>query len=290
MKNNLIMILFMLLIVSCSTGNGADAYGSFEADEISVSAEVNGTILNTFKTEGDTVSAGQIVAVIDTTSYYLNVREIEQSLQMINLKIESAQQQKEILEIEKQNTIINRDRISSLIQQNAAPQKQLDDLETSLKILTKKINQAKTNIILAQKEYETNLVKLEKANLLLKKCYVKAPQNGTILEYYVSAGEFTAPGKPLFKLADISQMKAVFYVGEPQLTIIMLGDIINVYVDEKDGRKEFPGKLTFISEKAEFTPKTIQTKDERVKLVYQAEAVVRNDGSIKIGMPLEIRF
>jgi HlyD family secretion protein len=276
--------------MSCATRNGADAYGSFEANEIIVSAEVNGAILNYLKSEGETVTAGEIVTVIDTTNYFLNKQEIEKALSMIELKIETAQQQKKILEIEKQNAITNRDRISNLTEQNAAPQKQLDDLEISLQIIDEKLKLAQTNIQLARKEYETNLVKLDKANLILEKCYVKAPQNGTILENYNLAGEFTVAGKPLFKLADISKMKAIFYLGEPQLAGLKLGDQIKVFIDAGEGIKEFSGQLTFISEKAEFTPKTIQTKDERVKLVYKAEAEVINNGSIKIGMPLELRF
>lgn len=290
MKKIWIMILPLTLLISCSKNDVADAYGSFESNEIVVSAEVNGTVLSFMKSEGETVQENDLVTVIDTTTYFLNVNEIEKALSMIKLKIKSADQQKKILEIEKQNAIKNRDRISNLTQQNAAPQKQLDDLESSLQVMEEKIRQAETAKLLAQKEYDMNLVKLDKAKLMLNKCYVKALQKGTILENYSLAGEFTAAGKPLFKIADVSKMKAVFYLGEPQLAGLKLGDQVKVYIDAGEEIKEYSGNLNFISEKAEFTPKTIQTKDERVKLVYKAEAEVINDGSIKIGMPLEIRF
>ncbi len=290
MKSLYITIFSLVLFVSCSSNQSADAYGSFESDEIVVSSEVNGTILKYLKSEGEFIPGGEVVAIIDTTTYYLSKLELEKNLSMIQLKITSAEQQKDILEVEKNNAILNRDRISNLTQQQAAPQKQLDDIENSLQVLDKKITQAETNILLARKEYEASLVKMEKAELLLQKCFAKAPKSGVILEQYSEAGEFSSAGRPLFKLADISKMKAVFYLGEPQLAGLQLGDEVKIAIDVGKGMKEYVGKLTYISERAEFTPKTIQTKDERVKLVYKAEAEVVNDGSIKIGMPLEVRF
>lgn len=279
-----------MLLPGCAANHKADAYGSFEADEIFVSAEVNGTIFSFKKSEGETVQKGDLIAVIDTTTYALNLQEVEKALAMLTLKIKSAQQQLQILQTEKNNAEIDRQRFVNLIAQNAAPQKQLDDIDAALRVLDERIQQAGTNVKLSQKEFETNHVKQAQAKLLLGKCFVKAFRAGTILQIYSTAGEFTAAGKPLFKLADISRMKAIFYVSEPQLAGLKLGDELKVYIDANESMKKFIGTLTFISAEAEFTPKTIQTKDERVKLVYKAEASVTNDGSIKIGMPLEVRF
>jgi len=290
MKNFGILILLLIMMLGCSSNHKADAYGSFEADEIIVSSEVTGNILQYTKSKGEKIEAGEVAAIIDTTNYALNLLEIEKSLKMLKLKIKASQQQLQILNTEKSNTEIDRERFVNLITQNAAPQKQLEDIDAALRVLENRIQLMQTNVKLSQQEHETNQVKLDKAKLMLEKCFVKAPIQGTILQTYCTAGEFAGMGKPIFKLANISLMKANFYISEPQLAQLKLGDEIKVYIDNPTGLKEFSAKITFISEKAEFTPKIIQTKDERVKLVYKVNAEVINDGSIKIGQPLEVRF
>lgn len=288
----LIIIIYsvFLLFTACSNKDLADAYGSFNATEITLSSEVSGTVVKINSKEGETVENGTLIAIIDTTQYALNLQEIESSLEIAATRIRSAEQQIELLNIKQKSLLKDKRRFENLLQQEAASQKQLDDINTSLQLIEKQIDQARTALELHNLELQLNKVKKDQVISMFEKCFLKAPLNSTILDVYVNEGELAGPGRPVLKLADMSLMTAVFYIAEPQLAQLNYNDKIKVFIDDSSGLKEFTGTVSFISSKAEFTPKTIQTKDERVKLVYKVEADVENDGSLKIGMPLEVRF
>ena len=292
MKTSILILAPVLLLAGCNGNKDkADAYGNFESTEVIVSAETNGRILQLDPTEGTQVKKGEKIALIDTTLFHLQKEEINAGMKSIRTRLSSITAQNEILNQQIANLDINIGRISKMLKDDAATQKQLDDLTGQVAVLRKQIAANNTQKESVSAELSVSGSKLNTLNEQISRSTVLSPISGTVIEKYAEAGEITAAGKPLVKVSDLSVMKLKVYVSGAQLANVKIGNSCTVRIDKgAKGSTDFPGTISFISDKAEFTPKIIQTKEERVVLVYAVNIEVKNDGSLKSGMPGEAKF
>ena len=292
MKTITPVIFAVALLISCrNVEKEADAYGNFESTEVIVSAETNGRIIRLEATEGSVIEKGLEIALIDTTIYQLQKAEIDAGILSIRTRISSINAQNEILVQQIANLNINVDRIEKMLKDDAATKKQYDDLTGQVEVLKKQIAANNTQKVSTAAEINVYLSKKTTLNEQIMRCSVKSPLKGTIIEKYSEQGELAAAGKPIVKIADLSVIKLRVYISGAQLGKVKLGQECKVRTDDgKEGYFNFTGTVGYISEKAEFTPKIIQTKDERVTLVYAVTIDVKNDGTLKSGMPGEAIF
>lgn len=292
MKITSFLIATVVLIAGCRHGKeSADAYGNFEATEVLVSAETNGRILRFSLTEGSEVEEGMEIALVDTTFFHLQKAELEANRESIRTRLRTLDAQNGILRQQVANLTREITRMEKLLLSEAGTQKQYDDLTGQVEVLNKQI--AANNTQKASVWAELSVVDSKKAlpDEQLKRCSIKSPLKGTLIEKFAKKGEMTVAGKPLAKIADLSVIRLKAYVSGSQLGSLVPGAACTVRVDEGEkGYRSYPGKITRISEKAEFTPKIIQTKEERVTLVYSVTIEVVNDGTLKSGMPGELFF
>lgn len=300
----------ILLLGACSNkNNNYDASGTFEADEVIVSSLATGRILSLNVEEGSVLAKDSIVGLVDPTGLSLQKEEVQATIESLEEKTATAEPQVKLLQeqltvqqSQLDNLLHEKTRIENLLKQDAATGKQLDDINAQIDIVRKQmdvtqqqINVHKNNIstqnrgILSQSgPLEKKVAQIED---LLDKTKIKNPVNGTVITKYAEAGEMTSSGKALYKVADLSTITLRAYITGTQLSEVKLGQTVKVLVDDgADKYKEFPGTVTWVSDKAEFTPKTIQTKDERANLVYAMKVKVKNDGYLKIGMYGEVKF
>jgi HlyD family secretion protein len=292
MKTRLLIAVAVIILTSCKNRNGeADAYGNFEATEVIVSAETSGRILMYDKEEGSSVEQGEMIALVDTTILNLQKDEILAGMNSVRTKLSSVSAQNQILDQQIANLNVNISRIENMLRDDAATQKQYDDLTGQVAVLKKQIaanNTQKASIAAELAVYGTKMATI---NEQICRSSVKSPLKGTILEKYAEEGEMTAPGKPLVKIADLSVIKLKVYVAGADLGKIKIGQQCTVRIDSGEkGYRSFTGTISYVSDKAEFTPKIIQTKEERVTFVYAVNIDVANDGSLKSGMPGEAIF
>lgn len=292
MKTRSFIIIAAILFTGCrNKSEQADAYGNFEATEVVVSAETSGRILQFIPVEGVRIEKGALLTIIDTTILNLQKAEIEAGMKSIRVRLGSINAQNDILSQQIGNQNINVARIEKMLKDEAATQKQYDDITGQVAVLQKQItanNTQKSSVSAELAVYES---KKASVNEQIKRCQVKSPLKGTVIEKYAEAGELTAPGKPLCKIADLSVLKLKVYVSGAQIGSIKTGQSCTIRIDKGEKQyQSFPGTISYISEKAEFTPKIIQTKEERVALVYAVNIDVVNDGSLKSGMPGEALF
>jgi len=278
------------LLFSCSTGNGNyDATGSFEATEIIVSSQANGRILELGLNEGDQLEQGQEVGLIDSTQLYLQKMSLLSNAkgvraQQPDIKAQTAALQEQIKSLEREKA-----RLGRLVTANAANQKQLDDIDSQLEVvrrqlsaLTSTLQKSSDNISAQSSTLDIQVAQLEDQ---LDKTRIVSPISGTVLNRYAEAGELATIGTPLFKIADTGILFLRAYVINDQLAQIKLNGEVTVRVDDgHGGMKSYKGRINWISDKSEFTPKTIQTKNERAKIA------VPNDGFLKIGMYGEVKL
>jgi HlyD family secretion protein len=292
MKRIVLPILMISLLTSCGKeSDQADAYGNFEATEVIVSAETNGKILDFPVTEGSVIEKNSEMALIDTLLLQLQKNEIETGKKSILTRITSINAQNGILEQQIKNLDVNIDRFEKMLKDDAATQKQLDDITGQKTVLQKQIEANNTQRASVAAELSIADSKESLIDEQIKRAMVKSPINGTIVEKYSEAGEITTAGKPLAKIADMSVVKLKVYVSGAQLGKVKTGESCTVRIDDGvQAYRSFIGTISHVSEKAEFTPKIIQTKDERVTLVYAVTIDVKNDGSLKSGMPGEALF
>jgi HlyD family secretion protein len=292
MKATLLITLAVLLLSGCKNKTGeADAYGNFEATEVIISAETSGRILKFDKDEGSSIEQEELIALVDTTLIHLQKAEIDAGISSVKTRISSITAQNEILKQQIENLNINIGRVEKMLKDDAATQKQLDDMTGQVAVLQKQIaanNTQKVSVAAELAVYESKKASLDEQ---IRRSCVKSPLKGTIIEKYSESGEVTAPGKPLAKIADLSVVRLKVYVSGAQLGKIKTGQQCSVRIDDGlKGFRSFSGVITWVSDKAEFTPKIIQTKEERVTFVYAVKIDVNNDGSLKSGMPGEAIF
>jgi HlyD family secretion protein len=292
MKTSTLIIISLFLLTGCkSKKQEADAFGNFEATEVIISSETSGRIIKMNVAEGSQVEKDSEIALIDTTVLNLQRAEIEAGIKSIRTRLTSTTAQNDILEQQIDNLNVNVKRIENMLKNDAATQKQYDDLAGQVEVLKKQIAANNTQKLSISAEISVYDSKKATINEQLSRSIVKSPLSGTLIEKYSEAGEITAAGKPLAKIADMSVMKLKAYVSGSQIGKIKTGQQCTVRIDDGNkGYKSFTGTISYISEKAEFTPKIIQTKEERVTLVYAVNIDVTNDGSLKSGMPGEAIF
>ncbi len=302
--------IFILMLSSCRTnGDAHDAQGTFEADEVMVSAEVGGRLTSFDVDEGDTLSAGQIVGQIDDRNLGLQKEQVEASLKSLEERtadvapqIKLLNEQLEVQQTQLRNLRKEFDRMNGLLRKDAATERQVDEIGYQIEALEKQTEVTKQQMSVARAEtsLRNRSVLSEQAPLrkraeqiedMRTRSSITNPIRGTVLSSFAEAGEMAMPGKPLYKIADLGEMILRAYVTGNQLPGLKLGQAVKVYTDkDADAYDEHSGVISWISPKAEFTPKTIQTKDERANLVYAIKVRVRNNGTLKIGMYAEIGF
>jgi HlyD family secretion protein len=287
----LIIIIAVTGLFSCSDNHRSDAYGTFEAIEVLVSSEANGRLLSFDINEGDVVSEGKVVGRVDTTDLYLRVLQIGKQQQALDARIASINSQIRVLQQQLANLTVDRERIEKLFDEGAATQKQLDDVKGQYDLLVEQIASTRVGKESVLSDKDTLEVQKEQIRESIGKCYITNPVQGTILNKYAETGEVTTFGKPLYKIANLDEIKLKVYISGAQLSEVKIGQEVEVLIDK--GKKDYTrlsGKVSWISPEAEFTPKIIQTKEERVNLVYAVKVLVKNDGTLKIGMPGEVNF
>jgi HlyD family secretion protein len=298
MKSKLITLtmVFSTVFISCNNNkSNFDASGSFEAVETIISAETNGKILVFDVEEGTILKAGQLVGYIDSTQLYLNKLQLVQNQKAILTGRPDIKVQLEALQKELETAISDMERIENLVKGNVASQKQLDDAISRVTVLKSKISATKNTLSTTtntlNEQGGTVTVQLAQVEDQLRKCRIVNPVNGTVLTKYTNAFEMAAAGKPLYKIADLSEIILRVFITSNQLPQVKLNQTVKVHTDDGSGGfSENEGVITWISDKAEFTPKTIQTKEERANMVYAVKIKMKNDGTYKIGMYGEINF
>lgn len=298
MKTSLFLIIAVAASILTSCGNGNDTYdasGVFEATEVIVSAKGTGELMQFDLQEGQVVEANKQVGYIDTIQLYLKKVQLLAGMKAVESRHYNVA--KQIASIQQQITTqkTEQKRYENLVKLNAANQKQLDDIIAQIALLEKQLSAQTETLENNNKSISGESLGLEaqiaQIEDLIEKSIISSPINGTILSKYAEAGELAMQGRTLFKVADIENMHLRVYITADQLTALKIGQQVKVYADQgKSDRKEYPGIITWISDKAEFTPKTIQTRDERANLVYAVKVAVKNDGLIKKGMYGEIKI
>jgi HlyD family secretion protein len=297
MKNTPFLFLYLLLFgLSCKekTSN-YDASGSFEAKETIIAAEASGKILQLNIEEGQQLDSGQLIGFIDSTQLHLTKLQLLQNRKAILSGRPQADLQVEALKKELANAVLDRDRTGRLVAGGIASQKQLDDANAKIATLQSRIaaeeSSLQTTTSSLTEQGSTVEVQMREINDQLKKSVIINPVKGTVLNKYAEQYEMAALGKPLYKIADLSTIILRVYITGDQLHQIKVGEKIKVFTDDgKGGYKETEGVITWISDKSEFTPKTIQTKNERANLVYAVKVSVKNDGYLKLGMYGEVKW
>ena len=290
MKRTAMICVAAALLTGCNANrSGYDAEGYFESTEVTVSAESSGKILYFNAEEGADVEAGTLLGCIDTVQLYLTRMQLAKSAESvlknrpdIAKQVQAMKEQLKTLEREK-------DRVARLLADGAATQKQMDDIESQISVMEVQLDAQETALenSVSSLDAQSSSIGMQIAQIddKLAKCRISSPVSGTVLTKYAEAGEFVAAGRPLFKVADLDRVYLRAYVTSAQLSEIKIGQQVKVYSDYGKGySKEYPGTVTWISSQSEFTPKNIQTDDERRNLVYAIKVAVGNDGLIKLGM------
>lgn len=285
----LFTFLILINLVACNKNNNkADGYGNFEATEVTISAEASGKIEYLNLEEGAIVAPNTQVGLIDTIQLYLSKQQLIASKNTIASKSGNVLSQTAVLNEQLKTTLIEQKRIQNMFAENAATKRQVDEINGKVNVLNEQIKSIKTQEAPISNEQKSIDVQIEKINDQIQKCKITSPFQGTVLAKYSEENEITNFGKPLYKLADLTTMTLRVYISEKQLNQIKVGQKVTVKIDTQEDMKSYPGTISWISSSAEFTPKIIQTKEERANLVYAVKVNVKNDGSLKIGMPAEM--
>ena len=301
--------LAFLMIYSCNKTKSFDASGNFESDEVIVSAQQNGQLLSFNLNEGDTIPMGVMVGQIDTTILKLQMQQAVASIQSLKAKTSTVRETNDLVEkqlavqqVELDHQLKERERTANLVKADAATQKQLDDIDAlvlqlqkqlnvtkqQLKVNTTNVNTANSSVLSEKAPLEQTVAQWQEQ---INKGQVINPINGIVLSKYAMAGEMAMIGKPLYKISNTDTLTLKVYVTGDQLPQIKIGQPVDIRIDSATGGyKNYTGFISMISSKSEFTPKTIQTKDERANLVYAIKIRVKNDGYLKIGMYGEVNF
>ncbi|MDL2243267.1 efflux RND transporter periplasmic adaptor subunit [Bacteroidales bacterium OttesenSCG-928-J19] len=297
MKTRQVLFIGIVLLFSACGNKDKqyDASGIFEAREVIVSAQGTGEIKDFQVEEGQVLEIGKPLGYIDTVQLYLKKMQLLSSMEAVASRQYNVSRQVASLEQQIATQKREQQRFENLVKSNAANRKQLDDIQAQIAFLERQLAAQKETLINNNKsisgESASLIAQVEQINDLIKKCLISSPIDGTVLSKYAEQGEFATQGRSLFKVADISQMNLRAYITADQLTSLQIGQEVKVYADRgKDERQEYSGHIVWISDKAEFTPKTIQTRNERANLVYAIKVAVVNDGYIKQGMYGEIKL
>lgn len=291
MKKTGIIVLIALLASCNSNKTESDAYGNFEATETIISAESGGKLVFLDAEEGVRIEMGTCVAIIDTTDLMLKMEQLEAQKRAVQARSENVFSQIDVYNQQKENLKKDSVRLDNLVKEGAATQKQLDDVIGAINLVNKQIKATETQNISVINEMAVVETQIDQIEESIHKSYIIMPFTATVLEKYVEKFELVTPGKPLFKMASLDSLYLRAYVSGQQLSGIRIGQRVSVKVDtEGKDMKTMEGIITWIAADAEFTPKIIQTREERVNLVYAVKIKTANDGTLKMGMPAEVVF
>lgn len=281
-----------LLVFGCRRAPEPDAYGTVEATEVVVGAETSGQLLRFAAVEGNRLETGAVAALIDTTALTLQLRQIEAQHRAAGANADQVARQVDVLVSQREIARRTYDRMKRLFAQQAATAQALDQAERDYRTLARQIDATRAQREAATLDAAATEARAAQIRDQLRKARVRNPVGGTVLTTYVEAGELVENGQPLYKIASLDTMEVRAYVTAPQLAHLRIGQAARVSVDvARDRRRELPGRLSWISSQAEFTPTPIQTRDERANLVYAVKIRLANhDGVLKIGMPADVRF
>lgn len=284
-------IAALTILLACNKQEDqADAYGNFEAIEILVSAESQGRILSFTPREGSRLETDQVVAVIDSFQLHLKKLQLASGETSLLARITTLDAQVHANQVQLGNLEREKERIDKLAEGGAATSKQQDDMEGQIELLKAQITALESQKASVHAERITLQVQIQQVEDQIQRSKIRNPRAGIMLSKYKEAGEIATPGQALYKLANMDELILRAYVSGNQLSELETGKSVRIRFDVPDGLKEISGTVSWISPSAEFTPKIIQTKEERVNLVYAIKVAVPNDGSLKIGMPGEVLF
>lgn len=296
MKKILTAGLALSLLAACASHTQEyDAMGVFEATEVLVSSQGNGEILALDLYEGQELQAGALLGYIDTTQLHLQRQRLLAGQSGLSYRTQPLDTQLSALRAQIDGQRRELRRFEGLLSEGAATQKQVDDLRSHIRVLEGQLRaesdaRGRSNSSVGS-EVVGVAAQIAQVSDQIAKCYIHAPSSGTVLAKYAEVGELSAVGRPLYRLAYLKEMYLRAYVTADQLASIKIGQSVGVYADSgKEERKEYRGTISWIADKAEFTPKTIQTKDERANLVYAIKVRIANDGLIKRGMYGELKL
>jgi len=284
-----ILSLASLSFFACDTDTSkADGYGNFEATEVTISAEQNGKLKSFIIEEGQQLTQGTFVGIIDTLALSLKREQLVVAKDVVAAKSRGVLSQINVLKAQMGAAQINKTRIEHLIRENAGTQKQLDDITGEMDVIKQQIISVEIQNASVVNELKSIDVQIKQVQDQIQRSKIINPINGTVLVKYAEPNEMTGFGRPLYKIADLEIMQLRVYISETQLSSIKIGQKVTVKIDTNTEMESFSGTITWVAEQAEFTPKIIQTKEERVALVYAVKITVNNDGRLKIGMPGEL--
>lgn len=280
----------ILVLTSCDNDNDkADAYGNFEATEVTIASEGSGKLVTFTPEEGDQLKKGQVVGYIDTTQLFLKKQQLQASRQAVASKTSNVVAQRDVLQAQLKTLLKEQERIKGLLQDSAATPRQWDDITGQVNVVRQQIRSIETQHAPIINEIKSLDAQIAQLNDQIAKNVIVNPIEGTVLEKFAEPNEITAFAKPLYKIANLSNMTLRAYISGDQLAAIRIGQKVEVHTDATEGGYvQKTGVVTWIASDAEFTPKIIQTKEERVNLVYAVKVTVPNDGQLKIGMPGEV--
>ena len=295
MKPYIIIATTLLLLASCEQHQDFDATGTFEAVEVTISAEASGKVLTLNVEEGQAIKADECVGIIDTMQLYLQRGQLVQQQQALLQGKPDADKQVSSLrqQIAKQEREVAR--VERLLNSNVATQKQLDDVQTQLKVLRTQLDATLSTLNTSNASIEGNAAAMEwqikQIDNGLLNSRITSPIDGTVLVKYVEQGEMAVAGMPLMKVADLNQMYLRAYFTSEQLSKVQIGQKVTVVADFGGSEQyEYEGTVIWISAESEFTPKGIQTRNSRANLVYATKIAVKNDGKLKIGLYGEVKL
>ncbi len=292
MAKAILIIMGAVLLAGCGSDNDStDAWGNFEATEVMVSAETGGRLIAFEAEEGVRLDSGRVAGWVDTIPLDLKIQQLEAQKEAILSRLANARAQADVHREQKDVAEVELERVRRMFADGASTQRQLDEAAGRVRVLDRQIEAAETQKGSIRSEARVLDVQMMEIRDRMDRSAIRTPISGTVLTKYAEAGEMAAPGKPLFKLADLQTMYLRAYISGAQLGEVRLGQSVEVLFDGPDGTMDrISGEISWIASRGEFTPRTIQTRDERITTVYAMKVRVRNDGRLKIGMPGEVRF
>lgn len=287
-----VLMLLPLFLYACSQNNTSDAYGQFEATETTISSETSGKLLEFTAEEGVDLSKEKQVGLVDTSQMMLQKQELQARLESIQAKIGNINAQVEVQKSELEMAQNDLNRIEALQKDGAATQKQLDDAQARVRTIRRQIDALQTQKQSVRAEVNATQAKIAQLEERIEDAQIINPVNGTVLTTFVEPYELVQQGQPLYQIANLDTLELRVYISGAQLPSVKLGQQVEVLVDKNaEENQRFDGRISWIASEAEFTPKMIQTKEERVTQVYAVKVKVPNpEGILKIGMPGEVNF
>ncbi|MEX0680063.1 MAG: HlyD family efflux transporter periplasmic adaptor subunit [Balneolales bacterium] len=292
MAKNILLFISILIIGGCAGKEEAsDAYGNFEATEVMVSAEAGGRLMSLEAGEGVRLTGGEVIGRVDTLALFLEIRQIEAQREAVLARLQELEAEANVLRQQKAVANLELGRIQRMYEDGSATLRQLDDTEGKVSVLERQITAAESKDISIHSEARVLEAQMERLRERIDRATVRNPVDGTVLARYAEPGEIVSPGQPLYKLADLETMYLRAYISGSQLANVETGKKVGVLFDGPNGTiEQIEGEISWIASRGEFTPRTIETREERVNTVYAIKVRVQNDGRLKIGMPGEVQF